>query len=100
MGTNDSTFPSDEYDPNNNSVTNVAKGNCGDNIQSIIDNAGSFLSKINAQEVDDILRNSFSSSQMIFDGYKLPDIGIKATNAYLCLDIDLFHNHNETNGGF
>ena len=46
LGTDDPTFPSDEHGPDNNSVTEAAKGDCGDNIQSIIDDNGSFLSEI------------------------------------------------------
>ena len=81
-------------------LSHFANKESRDNDNSVFDTAGEFDFYISEHEAEEILNHSFTKPQMTFDGFTWPDYGVDETNDYMRSEIDLYHLHNQENGGF
>ena len=89
--------PNDEPDFNNCVDTT---NDVFDHVDPTVDDGVSFSVEANMNDKGDIIHQSVTTSQLTYDSLPLPTYGVLATDNYVKMELEMYHNHNECLGGY
>ena len=72
---------------------------CGSEV-TMENNASEFHVFAEMSESEDILSESLTPSCVTHDGYTLASYGVSSTDRYISMEIEMYHQHHESLGGY